>query len=469
MTGGTIFILAKKKNKSVNIKRYKAKKGFNIGIFLFAVVFIYLIVTVTAYLLEDKPSIYEVREGSIVKDNNYTGLIIRQETTVNAESSGYINYYQNGNSKVKYGAPVYAISKNALSFDETSTESSSTADLSSDVQSGLVTQLQAFNENYDSSNFSSIYTLKNELQNILQSAYSTTKTAQLASVIESSGQTASAGQDGIVSYAVDGLESLTVDNFTADNFNKTNYKVTELTDQMKISSGSPAYRLITSENWSVVIPLKEDTAKEFQKSDLQNVQVRIDKDSEKMWSAFSVLERDGNFYGVLNFDNSMIRYASERFLNIELILEDECGLKIPKSAVVEEQFFVIPQDYITNGGNSSLEGVMVLDSKGNASFQAVDIYDTSDDGEVYLSRDQLKSGTVIVKPDSSDTYTIETQKPLKGVYNINKGYAIFKKVSILCESDEYYIVQEGDSYGLSNYDHIVQNGAGVSSDDVVFQ
>ena len=58
---------------------------------------------------------------------------------------------------------------------------------------------------------------------------------------------------------------------------------------------------------------------------------------------------------------------------------------------------------------------------------------------------------------------------IRDSYNINKGYAIFKKVSILCESDEYYIVQEGDSYGLSNYDHIVQNGAGVSSDDVVFQ
>ena len=105
----------------------------------------------------------------------------------------------------------------------------------------------------------------------MQNAYCTTKTAQLASVIESSGQTvttSSAGQDGIVSHTIDGLESLTVDNFTADNFNKTNYKVTELTDQMKISSGSPAYRLITSENWSVVIPLKEDTAKEFQRKDV---------------------------------------------------------------------------------------------------------------------------------------------------------------------------------------------------------
>ena len=120
-----------------------------------------------------------------------------QETTVNAESDGYINYYQNGNSKVKYGAPVYAISKNALNFDDSSTESSSTADLSPDVQSGLVTQLQTFNENYDNSNFSSIYTLKNELQNTLQNAYCTTKTAQLASVLRAADKlspTASAGQ-----------------------------------------------------------------------------------------------------------------------------------------------------------------------------------------------------------------------------------------------------------------------------------
>lgn len=464
--------MAKGNNKSINIKRYKAKKGFNIGIFLFAVVLIYLVVTITAYLLDDKPSIYEVREGSIVKDNTYTGLIIRQETTVNADESGYINYYQNENSKIKYGAALYAISQEKLNLDEASSETSSTADLNSDVQSGIVNQVQTFNESYNSSDFSSIYSLKSDIQNALQNAYSTTKTAQLASVIENSGQEvtiASAEQDGIISYSIDGLESLTVDSFTAKDFDKTDYKATELTDQMKISSGSPAYRLITSENWSVVIPLKEKTAKEFQEADLQNVQVRIDKDSEKMWAGFSVLERDGNYYGVLNFDNSMIRYASERFLNVELILEDESGLKIPKTSVVEEQFFVIPKDYITNGGNSSSEGVMVLDSKGNVSFQAVEIYDTSDDGEIYLSRDQIKSGTVIVKPDSSDTYTIENTKPLKGVYNINKGYAIFKKVSILCENDEYYIVQEGDSYGLSNYDHIIQNGTGVSSDDVVFQ
>ena len=66
----------------------------------------------------------------------------------------------------------------------------------------------------------------------------------------------------------------------------------------------------------------------------------------------------------------------------------------------------------------------------------------------------MKQGTVLVKPESVETYTVEETKPLTGVYNINRGYAVFNKVVILCESDEYYIVQEGDDYGLSNYDHI---------------
>ena len=61
------------------------------------------------------------------------------------------------------------------------------------------------------------------------------------------------------------------------------------------------------------------------------------------------------------------------------------------------------------------------------------------------------------------------KRKLKGVYNINKGYAVFKEVEILCENDEYYIVKEGTSYGLYNYDHIVQDGTTVEEDEVVFQ
>ena len=89
----------------------------NLGIFLFAIVFIYLVVTVIMYFTGDTISVYEVREGSIVNDNSYTGLVLRQEEAVNAEGDGYISYYQNGNSKVKTGMPVYAISPQKLNTE----------------------------------------------------------------------------------------------------------------------------------------------------------------------------------------------------------------------------------------------------------------------------------------------------------------------------------------------------------------
>ena len=80
----------------------------------------------------------------------------------------------------------------------------------------------------------------------------------------------------------------------------------------------------------------------------------------------------------------------------------------------------------------------------------------------------FEEGSVLRKTDSDDTYELKEKKSLKGVYNINKGYAVFKEVDILCESEEYYIVKSGNDYGLSNYDHIALTGADVRENDVVF-
>lgn len=464
--------MASKKSKSVNIKKYKKKKELNLGIFLFAIVFIYLVVTVILYLTGNKISVYEVREGSIVRDNSYTGLIIREESAVTAESGGYVSYYQNENSKVKAGTNIYALSEKPLNTEENTSESEESASVSQSTLSNIILQVQNFNENYDSGDFSSVYSLKNGISSSLQDTYSETRMEHLDAVIAASGQEVSSyttAQDGIVAFTVDGYETLTKDTFQAEHFDATEYETTVLADQTKISSGDPVYRLITSEKWSVIVPLDKDTAEQLISDEVTSIRVRIDKDSETMKADFSVIERDGSYYGCLDFDNSMIRYAEERFLNVELILEDESGLKIPKSSVVEEEFYVIPADYLTTGGNSSAEGVMIQQKNGGVEFTAIDIFDESDDGEIYVSRDELSEGDVLVKPESNETYTVGETKSLQGVYNINRGYAVFKKVDILCENDEYYIVQEGESYGLYNYDHIVQNGEGVSPDEVVFQ
>ena len=354
--------MVSREKKSISIKKFKKKRELNLGIFLFAIVFIYLVVTVILYFTRGSISVYEVREGSIVRDNSYTGLIIRQETTVNAEESGYVSYFQNGNSKIKAGTNIYAISQEPLDTESVSDEEENSGRISEEVQSAIALQLQNFNENYDSNDFTSVYSLKNEISSALQNAYSETRMEHLGAVIAASSldvNTYRSTQDGIIAFTVDGYESLTKDTFLAENFDNTAYESTTLADQMKISKGDPVYRLITSEDWSVILPLEKETAEQLIADEVSSVRVRIDKDSETMQADFSVIERDGQYYGCLDFDNSMIRYAEDRFLNVELILEDESGLKIPRSSVVEEKFYVIPEDYITTGGNSSSEGVMV--------------------------------------------------------------------------------------------------------------
>ena len=443
----------------------------NLGIFLFAIVFLYLVITIISYFTSDTVSAYEVREGSIVRDNSYTGLVIRNETVVNAEEDGYVNFYQSENSKVKKGTRIYVLTPEELNTSDVSAGSSQTV-INDETQSGIVLQVQNFNENYSNTDFSSVYLLKDEITASLQNELSQTRTEHLDAAVAESGQTAvtsSAARDGIVAYTIDGLEELTKDSFTEADFDRTDYESATVSDQMKISTGEPVYKLITDEDWSVIVRLEDDTARELMEKETTTLKVRIDKDSETLNAAFSVIERDGNYYGCLDFDNSMIRYAEDRYLNIELILEDETGLKIPKTAVVQEEFFVIPREYLTTGGNSSASGVLKMDENGNAVFQEVDIYNISEEeDEVYLSKEDVSAGDVLIRPESSDTYTVGDTKTLEGVYNINRGYAVFRKVTVLCENDDYCIVQEGEDYGLYNYDHIVQNGASVEPDEVVY-
>lgn len=57
----------KQKKNSISINKYKTKRELNIGTLIFALIFIYLVVAVVAYATEKRITVYEVREGSILK------------------------------------------------------------------------------------------------------------------------------------------------------------------------------------------------------------------------------------------------------------------------------------------------------------------------------------------------------------------------------------------------------------------
>ena len=79
----------------------------------------------------------------------------------------------------------------------------------------------------------------------------------------------------------------------------------------------------------------------------------------------------------------------------------------------------------------------------------------------------LTSGDLLIRTDSAEFYQVGQTEKLKGVYNINKGYAVFREITILDKNEEYCIIEEGATFGLSEYDHIALDASTVNDQDII--
>lgn len=430
-------------SENSNIIKFKKRKQLNIGIVIFGIIFIYLIATIFMYITAPRTTVYEVRQGSILKDYAYTGLALREETVVYAEKNGYVNSYAQESSKVRVGSKIYVLSDQELNFTSSEDE---VLELTSALEDSIVVDIQKHNKNFNSNNFGETYALKNSIDNKLNDLSSESKSNQIDALVNQNRSDVTVYQtkdDGIVTFIQP--------------------------NNTKVKNGDAIYKIITDDHWKLEIELLQETADVL--ADKKYIKVKVTKDNQEMWAGLSIEKKDGKNVAYLSFQDAMVRYAADQYLDIELILEDETGLKIPKSAETEKEFYKVPRAYITQGGNSSNDSVLLqsANEKGETVtiLEEVNVY-YEEDEFVYLDTNAFKKGQVLRMPDSNDTFTLSETKTLKGVFCINKGYAVFKQIHILCESDAYYIVEEGNAYGLSNYDHIALDSSNISENDVVF-
>ena len=95
------------------------------------------------------------------------------------------------------------------------------------------------------------------------------------------------------------------------------------------------------------------------------------------------------------------------------------------------------------------------------------IYSETDD-TYDIDSEYVSSGDILQKPDSSETYRVGADTAsLQGVYNINKGYAVFKQIDVLYQNEEYTIVKTGTTYGIALYDHIALDGTKIDENQLI--
>ena len=443
---------------------------------IFIVLLVYILIEVIQYSTSDSIAGYEVRTGSLSSNQIYTGIIVRTEEVVDSEYPGYVNYYTKEADRIGVGQLAYTIDESGQIMEYLESQNSGESILSDTDYDTLQKSIIDFEMDFDPHSFNSVYdfreSIKSEVQK-MSSSYILDDINSLSNAgLSGSIHQCYASDTGIISYSTDSLDGATFESLTADDFSdkaQASCVKTTLESNQLVDTGDPVYRLCTDENWSIVIMTDADTAKQL--TDDGYIQVRFVKNRETLWASVSSrTDESGNVFVDLSFTNSMIDFCSDRYEKIELITEQEKGLKVPNSAIVKSEFFLVPKDYVTTG-TSGNQGVLLetYDENGTKSvrFTTAVPYSEKDD-YYYLDQSVLKAGDVIDKPDSTDTYTISDMDELIGVYNINRGYADFREVKILYQNDEYSIVEPNTLYGLSEYDHIVLNASEVTPDTIIY-
>ena len=442
----------------------RRRPSVNIGMVIFFIILVYLIINVIIALCKDSVSVVEVQNGSIVDNGYYTGIILRSEEVVYSKGSGYINFYVNNGDKVAKDGNVYMLAASDQSGDTASDFSG----FDSSDYSDISRIISLYTANYSDSKYSDLYTFKYDLQNQISEALSNHNITALQNAGEEYESVASE-KSGIISYTYDGMEGLTRDEITDDMFNSNNYEKQQIVSNQWIDSGEPAYKLITDDDWSIIIKLTPQQARNL--SEQTSVTVRFSKDNVQTSADVEVFSNGEGNYACLTLTKYMVRYISDRYIDIEIIANSAEGLKIPASAVVEKDFYMIPSTYLVTDENTSESGFYkyTYDSNGDAhaEFYKTDIY-ANDGNYCYVDTSQFQVGDYVGKTDSDDLYRIAQTGQLTGVYNVNQGYAIFRIVEILYQNDEYCIVDKNTSYGVSLYDRIILNASSVSEDEIIY-
>lgn len=458
--------------KDNTIIKFHKQIQINIGLVIFGIIILYVLFHIFSYLTSDSLTVYEVTEGTIAKDTSYRALAIREEEVVTAPTSGDIFYYAANFDRVGVRTNIYSIDTTGKITEKLKGSNQNLDVLTKSDLSKLTSSIRDFIYDYDGNQFQKVYAYKTDLDSDLQQYYSVNMLHEMEGVITQAQQKGQftyykAPIPGTIVYQTDGMEGTSLKDISSESFDSKHVKITNLKHQNQIKEGQAVYKIITSDLWNLVFKIDKVTAKKFLEDKTEYVQIRFLEDNASTWAACKIDKIDGDYYMILSLDDGVSRYAGSRFIHIALMLDEQSGLKIPNTAIVDKTFFTVPKAYFFKGNDSEQTGLMVRGDNGKTELVIPTVYYESDD-MYYIDSEKVTGDSTILKPDSSGTYRIGSKTAkLQGVYNVNKGYAVFKQIEILYQNEDYAIIKKGTPYGIANYDHIALQGNQIKENEMI--
>ena len=386
----------------------KIRKGRVFAVVLIlALVFIYAVYLV-AKLVQNPTNTFMVTNGKISQEESDIGYIIREETVVKGQN------YKNGMVKIKNEGEKVAKGDSVFRY-----YSSGEEELKNKIAE-LDVEIQSLMQNEKSSFPSDVKLLGSQIEKELDSIYGVnnaqkiqeykkninsyiTKKAKISSPsnsrlkellsqreeyenrLTSDSENVNAPESGIVSYRVDGLESvLTTENFT--KFNKSFLQDLKLKTGQTVASNEEVGKIINNYQCYIVFNSNTNEAKNSKVGD--TIKIRVQNSDTLKASVENIIDEDDESKTItVKITNDVEKLIAYRKISFDIIWWDAEGFRIPNEAIKEENGL----SYVVRNRNGYYNKMLVKILKQNDEYCIVRQYKTEELEELGFTSSQIYS------------------------------------------------------------------------------
>lgn len=374
-------------------------------------VFIFYISRNVLNLIKQPTNSFILSNGDLYLEENVEGYIIRDEVVVQGEN------YENGMLKIKNEGE--RVAKGEAIFRYYSENEENIKDKIEEVEKQIQENMPS-NEEIMSSDITSLdEQIKTEIDNIAKSSelqkikeYKSEIQVYLDRKIQLIGESDNISEEiknlikkkqkyedeltknseyinapvsGEVSYRVDGLEDI----LKTDDFSYLNK---EFLDSLNLKTGSivpnseEKGKIINNFECYIALMSSSDEAKRARIGDKITIQL---SNSEKIEAEIEYInvENDDSRLLVLKIANNIEKLNKYRKISLDIIWWDYTGLKVPNSAIIEEN----GRTYIVRKRAENLEKILVKVKRQNENYAIVDNYDSDELKELGYTEDEISN------------------------------------------------------------------------------
>ena len=145
------------------------------------------------------------------------------------------------------------------------------------------------------------------------------------------------------------------------------------------------------------------------------------------------------------------------------------GYKIPIKSIVSKNCYVIPKNMVEKDVETD-ENIIYKYGTDGLKIKVPCNISKEDDKYCYISINdslsKVKYGDVLTNK-YNDNYSLSEVVKLEGVYNMNKGYAVFKNIEVIDRTNEYAIIKRHTPNSVAIYDHLALNASEINEGELI--